>query len=160
MTTRQLLADAEATDALGRALARTLPGGGVVFLRGDLGAGKSCLARSMLRELGVEGPIKSPTYTLVERYQLSEGEAAHLDLYRIADAAEIEFLGLDAILPEVRLMLVEWPERAGSGLPAADLELAFEVLPEGREVFISASTVAGESWLAALSKTAALSGSA
>ena len=88
------LPDADSTDALGAALARTRPANAVVHLHGDLGAGKSTLARALLRALGVQGAIRSPTYTLVERYPLSDGgEAWHLDLYRIADAGELEFLG-------------------------------------------------------------------
>ena len=79
-----------------RALARTRPAQAVVHLHGDLGAGKSTLARALLRALGVHGAIRSPTYTLVERYPLADGgEAWHLDLYRIGDAGELEFLGLD-----------------------------------------------------------------
>ena len=95
--TSMLLEDAEATNALGAALARTRPPRGVLHLHGDLGAGKSTLARALLRELGVTGAIRSPTYTLVERYPLAAGgEAWHLDLYRIGDGGELEFLGLDS----------------------------------------------------------------
>ena len=89
------LSDTDATEALGQALARTRPAVAVVHLRGDLGAGKSTLARALLRALGVAGAIRSPTYTLVERYPVEGGEAWHLDLYRIGDAGELEFLGLD-----------------------------------------------------------------
>src|SRR3546814_2111865 len=91
----------------------------------DLGAGKSTLARAWLRALGVEGPIRSPTYTLVERYPVPGGEALHLDLYRIGGAGELEFLGLDDA--DVALWLVEWPERGTGGLPAADLRVALSV---------------------------------
>src|SRR5690606_38829903 len=87
-----VLRDPDATAALGAALAATAPPGAVVHLQGDLGAGKSTLARAWLRALGVTGPVRSPTYTLVERYPLaSGGEALHLDLYRIGDAGELEF---------------------------------------------------------------------
>ena len=112
----RFLPDTEATDALGRALAATQPPQAVVYLHGDLGAGKSTLARAWLRALGVEGPIRSPTYTLVERYPIPGGEALHLDLYRIGGAGELEFLGLDEA--GAALWLVEWPERGAGALPA------------------------------------------
>ncbi|MCM2356095.1 MAG: tRNA (adenosine(37)-N6)-threonylcarbamoyltransferase complex ATPase subunit type 1 TsaE, partial [Arenimonas sp.] len=96
MSARELfLADPAATETLAEALAASQPPRAVVFLEGDLGAGKSSLARAWLRARGVRGAIKSPTYTLVERYPLPAGEAAHLDLYRLAGAAELDFLGLD-----------------------------------------------------------------
>jgi tRNA threonylcarbamoyladenosine biosynthesis protein TsaE len=141
-----LLEDADATNALGEALARTRPPRGVIHLHGDLGAGKSTLARALLRELGVAGAIRSPTYTLVERYPLaSGGEAWHLDLYRIGDGAELEFLGLDS--DEATLWLVEWPERGGHFLPAADLRLDMEVAGTGRRVDVIPVTEAGGEWL-------------
>jgi tRNA threonylcarbamoyladenosine biosynthesis protein TsaE len=154
------LADTAATDALGSRLAQTMPPRAVVFLHGDLGAGKSSLARAMLRCLGVAGAIRSPTFTLVERYQLANGEAAHLDLYRIAQADELEFIGVQEISAEARLLLVEWPERAASALPPADLEVRLAVAGCGRSVGLRANSPAGLSWLNDLSETAPDSGSA
>ena len=107
MSREWFLSDPAATDAFAAQLAQTLPERAVLFLRGELGAGKSSLARAMLRSLGVSGAIKSPTYTLIERYTLDRGEAAHLDLYRIAQSGELEFLGLQDLAPELRLWLVE-----------------------------------------------------
>jgi tRNA threonylcarbamoyl adenosine modification protein YjeE len=157
MSLRLSLPSPADTDALGAALARALPAQPVVaYLRGDLGAGKSSLARAMLRELGVEGAIRSPTYTLVERYALAGGDAAHLDLYRIAAPGELEFLGLDE-LREARLWLVEWPERGGSALPAADLDIGLSVLDGGRLAELRERSEKGRSWLAAFSKIAASS---
>jgi tRNA threonylcarbamoyladenosine biosynthesis protein TsaE len=143
------LADEEATAALAQALAGSAPAGAMVHLQGDLGAGKSTLARAWLRALGVTGPVRSPTYTLVERYPLETGgEALHLDLYRIGDAAELDFLGLDDIDPV--LWLVEWPERAGAGLPAADLRVRLAVEGSGRRVLLEAPGERGRRWLEAV----------
>ena len=143
-----LLPASDATEALGRGLAITRPAHAVVHLQGDLGAGKSTLARALLRALGVEGAIRSPTYTLVERYPIPEGEAWHLDLYRIGDAGELDFLGLDDAV--ATLWLVEWPERAGLALPKADLRVELATQGVGREAWLSAGTTIGERWLALL----------
>jgi tRNA threonylcarbamoyladenosine biosynthesis protein TsaE len=141
------LPDAAATDALGQALAATQPAHAVVHLHGDLGAGKSTLARAWLRALGVEGPVRSPTYTLVERYALDNGdEALHLDLYRIGDAGELEFLGLDDA--QARLWLVEWPERAGATLPPPVLRVSLSVEDSGRRCLLEGLAEAGGRWLA------------
>lgn len=149
MIRRFVLPDAAATDALGRVLALTRPEQGVVYLRGDLGAGKSSLARALLRTLGVAGTIRSPTYTLVERYPLPAGgrEALHLDLYRIGAAEELEFLGLDDATVDAALWLVEWPERGVGLLPAADLEIALRPDGEGRLAECRACGARGAAWL-------------
>lgn len=146
------LPDSAATDALGNELAQCAPPSAIVYLYGELGAGKSTLARALLRALGVEGPIKSPTYTLVERYSLAEGEAVHLDLYRIAQSEELDFLGLDELIAQVRLWLVEWPERGAGALPPADLEITLAVEGSGRCVQLQANGEIGEQWIAALEK--------
>ncbi|MBJ7574484.1 tRNA (adenosine(37)-N6)-threonylcarbamoyltransferase complex ATPase subunit type 1 TsaE [Luteimonas sp. MC1828] len=143
------LADEAATAALAAALAASQPPRAVVHLHGDLGAGKSTLARAWLRALGVTGAVRSPTYTLVERYPLAGGgEALHLDLYRIGDAGELEFLGLDD--SDARLWLVEWPERGLAALPRPDLVVSLAVEGEGRRCRLDADTDGGVSWLAAL----------
>lgn len=148
-TPQLFLADTDATEQLGRALAATRPPRAVVYLRGELGAGKSTLARALLRALGVTGAIRSPTYTLVERYPLGDGgEALHLDLYRIGHAEELEFLGLGDAEPE--LWLVEWPERGGAGLPVADLRLELAIDGDGRSVVAIPLGVTGQEWLARL----------
>ena len=139
------LPDTDATEALGQALARTRPAIAVVHLRGDLGAGKSTLARALLRALGVAGAIRSPTYTLVERYPVEGGEAWHLDLYRIGDAGELEFLGLDE--GAAVLWLVEWPERGGAALPRADLQVDLSVEGNGRAARLMAASPQGQQWL-------------
>jgi tRNA threonylcarbamoyladenosine biosynthesis protein TsaE len=144
------LVDPDATDAFGRALADTRPARAVVHLQGDLGAGKSTLARALLRRLGVEGTIRSPTYTLVERYPITGGEAWHLDLYRIGDAGELEFLGLDE--SSVVLWLVEWPERGVGALPPPDLKLMLAMQDKGRQATVVPLTSVGEHWAATLAE--------
>ena len=150
MTLHLHLADEQATAELAGALAVAAPPGAMVHLQGDLGAGKSTLARAWLRALGVTGPVRSPTYTLVERYLLASGrDAVHLDLYRIGDAAELDFLGLDDIEPV--LWLVEWPDRAGPGLPPADLAVQLAVAGDGRSARLAPMSAAGHAWLEAVS---------
>lgn len=157
------LPDPNATDALGAALAASRPSPAVLYLHGDLGAGKSTLARAMLRALGVRGAIRSPTYTLIERYtidssrldrsRLASGqgdaadEAVHLDLYRIAAAAELEFLGLDDLAAQAALWLIEWPERGGSALPPADLHVRLALAGEGRAAVLESASAIGVLWL-------------
>lgn len=143
------LPDVDATDALGARLAMTRPAQAVVHLHGDLGAGKSTIARALLRALGVQGAIRSPTYTLVERYPLADGEAWHLDLYRIADPGELEFLGLDSA--DVRLWLVEWPERGAGALPVPDLTIEMSMRGLGRIARLRSGSPVGDSWVGRVS---------
>lgn len=149
------LDDVDATATLAAALADTLPARGVIYLEGELGAGKTTLARALLRRLGVQGPVRSPTYTLVERYPVAAGEVAHLDLYRIADPEELHFLGLQDLMAEVTLWLVEWPERGRGALPAADLRLCLAHAGDGRTAELIAASPVGETWLRRLSHNAA-----
>ncbi|MCW0438765.1 tRNA (adenosine(37)-N6)-threonylcarbamoyltransferase complex ATPase subunit type 1 TsaE [Xanthomonas sacchari] len=156
MSLSLFLPDSETTERLGRALAATRPAQAAVHLHGDLGAGKSTLARALLRALGVQGAIRSPTYTLVERYPLAGGEAWHLDLYRIGAAGELDFLGLDE--GGATLWLVEWPERGGDVLAPADLDVRLAVRGDGRRVALQARTEVGTAWLAQLVQQADLQG--
>lgn len=144
------LADASGTEALAKKLAARCPPQAVLWLQGELGSGKSTLARALLRGLGVTGTIRSPSYSLVERYPLATGEAVHLDLYRLADRGEIDFLGLDELSAAAVLWLIEWPERGGGQLPAADLRLHFEIHGSGRRLRVEAGTATGLAWLASL----------
>ncbi|MBB3802485.1 tRNA threonylcarbamoyladenosine biosynthesis protein TsaE [Xanthomonas arboricola] len=149
------LIDAEATETLGRAMAAVRPANAMVQLHGDLGAGKSTLARALLRALGVSGPIRSPTYTLIERYPLGPGdEAWHLDLYRIGQAGELDFLGLDE--GSASLWLVEWPERGAGVLPAVDLDVELAVDGDGRRVRLLGRSQTGRDWLTRLADQAEL----
>lgn len=139
-----------ATVALAQRLAPALRDGGVVYLRGELGAGKTTLARALLRELGVGERVKSPTYSLLERYSVDGHDAFHLDLYRIADAGELEWLGLDELDAPAAIVLVEWPERGAGELPAADLEVALEHAGSGRAAGLTAVSERARAWLAAV----------
>jgi tRNA threonylcarbamoyl adenosine modification protein YjeE len=153
MTMRIELPEPSTTDALGVALARALPPGSrqVLYLEGDLGAGKSSLARALLRELGVDGPIRSPTYTLVERYPLQAGECVHLDLYRIAAAGELDYLGLDE-LADARLWLVEWPANGTGALPPPSLVVRLDPHGGGRVATLVPGPSGGAAWLQALDR--------
>ena len=145
MTLELFLPDPAATDALAARFAASRPAAARVHLQGDLGAGKSSFARAFLRALGVTGAIRSPTYTLVERYPIAAGDALHLDLYRIGNAGELEFLGLDP--DDGRLWLVEWPERGVGALPPADLHVRLEVAGSGRVASFETGSEAGQAWL-------------
>lgn len=144
------LPDESATSALGRCAAGALDGGLVVYLQGELGAGKTSFARALLGALGVGERIKSPTYSLVEGYRAGDRAAWHLDLYRIADPGELEWLGLDALADPEALVLVEWAERGRGALPAADLVAAFAYAGAGRQAELRPCTARGKRMVAAL----------
>lgn len=116
-------------EALGATLAGVIKAPCVIYLAGDLGAGKSTLARGLLRGLGYNGRVKSPTYTLMEPYELPSLHCYHFDLYRLADPEELLFLGIEDLLDADALLLVEWPERGEGVLPIADLTL--QIFHEG-----------------------------
>ena len=129
------LPDEQATAALAKRLARELKAPATVYLRGDLGVGKTTFTRYFLRACGVTGSVKSPTYTLLEPYQLDDGPFYHFDLYRINDPWELELAGFAEIFDAHALRFVEWPERGAQWLPAAELELVFSAgVGELREV--------------------------
>ena len=146
------LADAAATEALGAALARAIAAAGrralLVLLRGDLGAGKTTFARGFLRACGHEGPVPSPTFTLIEPYELDAFDVHHLDLYRLGDDAELEFIGWRDLENSVRL--VEWPERAPESMRGADIGIELAVAGAGRRAVLEARTPAGAAVLEAL----------
>lgn len=135
------------TERLGQTLARHLPEGRtVMYLDGDLGAGKTTTARALLHALGVSGAVRSPTYTLIERYDTPQGEIAHLDLYRIADPEELEYLALDELAERARLWLIEWPQRGQGALPPPDLILRLAVDGHGRRAELEALSPRGRVW--------------
>lgn len=151
------LPGARATESLGMALARNCPWDEreprLVFLSGELGAGKTTLAAALLQALGVEDTVRSPSYALIETYTARAGEAVHIDLYRLHGVEELQQLGLRDYLNGRTLLLVEWPERAGGALPRPDLEVRLEPSTEdggaGRKARIEARSGVGETWLAA-----------
>jgi tRNA threonylcarbamoyladenosine biosynthesis protein TsaE len=141
-----VLADAAATEALGQRLAASMRHG-VVYLEGELGAGKTALARAILHGRGYPGKVKSPTYTLVEPYTIGDDIIYHLDLYRLSEPEELEWLGLRDMLAEPALLLVEWPERGAGVLPAADLRIVFSRRGAGRVVNMYPQTAIGHHML-------------
>lgn len=149
------LPEETATSALATQLAAVLDEGQVIYLHGDLGAGKTSFARALLRALGVGERVKSPTYSLVESYRAGGRAAWHLDLYRIADPGELEWLGLDALSDPQAVVLVEWPERGAGALPAADLVVDLAYAGLGRRATITARSLRGSNTLSRLTDKAA-----
>ena len=133
----------EAMVALGEHLGRELAAPMVVFLRGELGAGKTTLARGVLRAKGYSGAVKSPTYTLVEPYELQGVTLYHFDLYRLGDPEELEYVGIRDYLRGDSIVLVEWPERSGGLLPRPDLIIDIAVAGRARNLTFEACTASG-----------------
>jgi len=152
------LPDPAATEQFAQHLAAALPeeaAGWVVLLQGDLGAGKSSIARAMLHALGHTGTVPSPTYTLVEPYRLTRYSVYHIDLYRIATGDELEFLGWSDL--HDGLMLIEWPERVTGLEQDADIKVALSYSGDGREVELSALSDRGRAILSVIEAGSALS---
>ena len=131
------------TEALGAALAKALRPGLQIWLTGNLGAGKTTLTRGVLRALGHEGNVKSPTYTLIEPYVVSRLDLYHFDFYRFTSPEEYLDAGLDEYFAGQGVCIVEWPDKAAPYLPAADLEIQLSARDDGRSADIRASTEAG-----------------
>ncbi|MCW9024678.1 MAG: tRNA (adenosine(37)-N6)-threonylcarbamoyltransferase complex ATPase subunit type 1 TsaE [Gammaproteobacteria bacterium] len=159
-----VLADESATESFGKQLAVVCPRQALIFLRGDLGAGKTTLTRGFLRGLGYHGKVKSPTYTLVEPYEISTGSGTesgiihvyHFDLYRLADPEELAYMGAEDYFAEQAISLVEWPEQGVGMLPQADIELHLEYQPNGRLLNIQAHSGRGQQILEQLDTTSAI----
>ena len=147
--------DAHATEAAGRAIATALSPGMLVTLSGDLGAGKTTLARGVLRGLGWDGAVKSPSYALVEHYPFSNLYLYHFDFYRFEDVREWDDAGFAEAFRRDSVCLVEWPERVAGRLPVADLAISLSLSREGgegRALVAVATTDAGERCLTALAE--------
>ena len=145
------LSDSEATVALGNQLAACCESATTVFLHGDLGAGKTTFSRGFIQSLGHQGKVKSPTYTLVEPYEVAGWKVYHFDLYRLSDPEELEFMGIRDYFNANSLCLIEWPQRGFGLLPQADLELTLRYEGEQRIASIVANTINGQTILGKLS---------
>lgn len=138
------LPDPESQEAFGARFAKALgPEGLVVFLEGNLGAGKTTLVRGVLRGFGYRGSVKSPTFTLIEPYEIGERRFAHLDLYRLADPEELEYLGLRDLLVADPVVFVEWPGNGAGVLPAPDLRVIITIVKDGRILVLEPTTERG-----------------
>lgn len=148
------LADTDATEQFGSDLATFILAQAqpciTIWLEGDLGAGKTCMSRGCLRGLGHTGSVKSPTYTLVEPYNIGARTVYHFDLYRLADPEELEFLGIRDYFDTADLCLIEWPSKAEGLLPQPDLLLRLDRDGSGRRITIQAMTDRAQSWPDAL----------
>ncbi|MCG8295511.1 MULTISPECIES: tRNA (adenosine(37)-N6)-threonylcarbamoyltransferase complex ATPase subunit type 1 TsaE [Pseudomonas] len=146
------LADEPATVAFGAKLAEVTGGRGVIFLEGNLGAGKTTLSRGLIRGLGHTGPVKSPTFTVVEPYEIGDIRAFHFDLYRLVDPEELEFMGIRDYFEGDPLCLFEWPDKGAGVLPKPDLTITISPQAGGRSLNLSPQGARGESWCAVLAE--------
>ncbi len=117
--------------------------GGIIYLSGELGAGKTTLTRGLLRGYGFSGAVKSPTYTLVEPYEFDQCQLYHFDLYRLADPEEVEYLGVEDYFQPANLCIVEWAERGAGVIPPADLSITLALAGTGRELHCQSHTEKG-----------------
>jgi len=129
--------DEKAMLDFGAKLAGIIASPALVFLQGDLGAGKSTLVRGFMHGLGFQGRVKSPTYTLVEPYEMNDKTIYHMDLYRLADPEELEFIGIRDILSGTSLCMIEWPEKAGGMLGEPDISIKISSMDTGRNIKLS-----------------------
>jgi tRNA threonylcarbamoyladenosine biosynthesis protein TsaE len=143
----------QAQDAFGRRLAGVLAAPCVIYLEGDLGTGKTTLVRGILRGLGHTGSVRSPTYTLVEPYDIAGMRLYHLDLYRLGDPEELEYLGMRDLLEASSVLLVEWPERGTGALPPPELVIHIAHAALARDLVLDPRGVVGDRLVAALSGT-------
>jgi len=132
-------------DGFAQRFARELAPPLVIWLEGDLGAGKTSFARGLIHAMGYSGRVKSPTYGLLEYYQLANLQVLHMDLYRISDPGELEFLGIGDLLDDATILLIEWPDRGDGWLPKPDFIFRFSYAETGRNLSVSAHTPRAQS---------------
>ena len=149
-TCSQHIESDQAMQALGAKLAKACQSHGVIYLKGELGTGKTTLVRGLLRGLGHEGAVKSPTFSLVEPYTVNGVHIYHFDLYRLSDPEELEFMGLRDYFSAESLCLIEWPQQGGDRVPPADVLIELEHAGSARDLQISALSPHGEVILAGL----------
>lgn len=144
------IADEQAMQQFGKALLQAIfniqakQNGIILYLNGDLGAGKTTLSRAVIQSLGYQGKVKSPTYTLVEEYHLNDKHIYHFDLYRLADPEELEFMGIRDYFNSQSICLIEWAEKGKGFLPNADLQINIDFAEQGRDIQINANNLQGE----------------
>ena len=136
LTRSIVLPSSEATEALGMVIAKWTPKGSVLFLQGNLGAGKTTFVRGFLKALGHRASVKSPTFTIVETYRLTAGLVFHFDLYRIESPEELEWLGINEYFFRESIVLIEWAEKGEGCLPISDIKIAFEIRHGGRQATV------------------------
>lgn len=136
-----------AMEALGGQLAQACQGRGTLYLKGELGTGKTTLVRGFLRALGYIGRVKSPTYTLVEPYYIGDSKIYHFDLYRLVESEELDYIGIRDYLEDQAIFLIEWPERGGDSVPVADVQLQLSYQGKARLLELRAETAQGQAML-------------
>lgn len=141
------LENEDATVAMGNQLAALLRAGGVIYLYGDLGAGKTTLSRGIVQGLGHKGNVKSPTYTLVEPYELPEINVYHFDLYRLGDPEELEYMGIRDYFNGQAVCIIEWPDKGQGFIPVPDLEIQMRYDGQAREISLQACSSRGQAMI-------------
>ncbi len=138
---KQIIRSADEMEDMGAALVENLSTPAIIYLHGDLGAGKTTLVRGALRQLGHEGLVKSPTFTLVETYSFASFEAYHFDLYRISDPEELDYIGIREFCSGSNICFIEWPDLGKPLIPKATIEISIEYVAEGRQVRVENHTL-------------------
>ncbi|GEK78488.1 tRNA (adenosine(37)-N6)-threonylcarbamoyltransferase complex ATPase subunit type 1 TsaE [Pseudoalteromonas atlantica] len=137
------LNDEIATVAMGNKVAAIIEQGAVIYLHGDLGAGKTTFTRGVVQGFGHTGKVKSPTYTLVEPYELTRANVYHFDLYRLGDPEELEYMGIRDYFSEQAICIVEWPEKGGEFIPVPDLDITLSYVGDERKIVINSASERG-----------------